>query len=378
MNFSIQRIWAIMRKEFLLMKRDHAVIFIMAILPLILVYLSGYVISVNPKNVPMVLMNYDHSDITEALIQGMKNTGYFSFIDSVNNNEEATHLLKTNKAVLVMTIPVNFTKELIRNNNPAILIEDGGTDVKGTAKALAILSALKQHFLTQIGPSALSYLNNAPPAFSIITHRLYDPGYVTQYNVVPSMIGLVLMLTMLTITTVISFRDVQGRTIECLLISPTRPAEILLAEILSYIVIGYVQLTLGLILSYYLFHVPFVGKLWLLFVCSLPYIVAELSLGLTITTFCATQFQAVQINNLFIAISIILTGFVFPIFGMPVWAQYLSNFIPLTHFLQILHGIMLKGTTFTEVWHNLWPLLLFSSVMIMLAVSRFQKHFSQR
>jgi len=376
-GFSIQRMWAIMLKEFILMKRDPGVIVIMAILPLILVCLAGYVINVNPKHVPTVLMDYDHSDFTRDLIQAMNNTGHFSFIDSVHNTEAAYHLLKTGKALLIMTIPVNFTKDLIRKNIPTILLEDGGTDIISTAKTSVVLSDLGQHFLAQIEPGTLSYLKSSPPAFRIISHRLYDPDYISQYNVLPGMIGLVLMLTMLAITTVISFRDVQGGTIECLLISPTQPIEILLAEILSYIIIGYIQIILSLILSYYLFHVPFVGEVWLLMVCTFPYVVAELSLGLTITTFCATQFQAVQINNLFIAFSIILTGFVFPTFGMPQWAQYLSNFIPLTHFLQILRGIMLKGNDFSEVWQNLWPLLLFSSVMITIAVSRFQRHFSQ-
>lgn len=372
-GFSIQRFWAIMRKEFILMKRDPSVIVIMAIMPLILICMNGYAVNLNPKHIPTVILSYDNNDITRNIIQGMKNSEYFSFIETDNNSETAHHLLQTGKALLLMTIPVGFTKELIRNHHPAILFEDGSTDVVSTAKSIATLSAFSQYTLMNLEPSTLHYLKTPPPAFKFISHRLYDPERTTQYYLIPAMIGLVLMLTMLMITTVIAFRDLQDGTIEYLLVSPTRPSEILIAEILSYIIIGYVQIILGLLLSYYLFQVPFRGSVLLLLVSSFPYFIAELSLGLTVATFCSTQFQAVQVMNLFITFSIILTGFVFPIFGMPHWAQILSNFIPLTHFLQIVTGIMLKGNNFSEVWQNLWPLLLYSSVMITIAVNRFQR-----
>lgn len=373
-GFSIQRLWAIMRKEFFLMKRDTGVIIVMAIMPLILVCLNGYAVNLNPKHVPTVVMDYDNSNMSREFIQGLKNTGYFSFVKSVNNAAEAYQQLRLGKALLIITFPLNFGKQLVRKQNPALLFEDGTTDVLSTSKAIVASSGLEQYFLAEFAPGTLNFLKESTPGFHIVTHRLYDPDHVTQYHLIPGMIGMVLMLTMLMITSVIAFRDIQDGTIEYLLVSPTRPAEILLAEILSYIVVGYVQLILGLILSYFLFHVPFLGSLWLLLLCTFPYIVAELSLGLTIATFCTTQFQAVQVHNLFIALSIILTGFVFPIFAMPYWAQSLSNFIPLTHFLRILHGIILKGNNFSEVWQSLWPLLLYSSLMIMIAINRFKKH----
>lgn len=374
-DFSIERLFAIMSKEFILMRRDPAVIAIMAVLPLILICIAGYGINLYPKNVPTVLINFDNTDITRNLIQGMKNTGYFSFIKSTSNSKEAYHLVKTDQALFVLSIPAGFTTKLLRHENPAILLEDGGIDSLSTGKAIVAMSTLTQHDLQTIQPGALQYLMQKPYAFRIISHRLYDPDHITQYYVVPGMIGLVLMLTMLMITTVIAFRDIQGGTIEYLLTSPARPSEILLGEIFSYIVIGYIQLILGLILSFYLFHVPFVGSPMLFLLCALPYIIAQLSLGLTIATFCASQFEAVQVVNLFIAFSILLTGFDFPFFAMPDWAQYIGFSLPLTYFFRILYGIMLKGNVFSEVWPNLWPLILYSVMMISLAVIRFKRHF---
>ena len=238
------------------------------------------------------------------------------------------------------------------------------------------MAGLKQQLIQKMEPS-YRQTDEQRASFRIITHRLYDPDHITQIYVVPGMIGLILMLTMLMITIIIAFRDVQGGTIEYLLASPSRPSEILLGEILSYIIIGYLQLTLGLALSYYLFHVPFVGSPWLLYLCALPYIIAELSLGLTIATFCRSQFEAVQIMNVFIAFSIILTGFNFPIFGMPQWAQYTGLFLPLTHFFKILYGVMLKGSQFSEIWGNLWPLLLYCITMIAIATYRFKRQFKR-
>ncbi len=371
MGFSIPRLWAIMRKEFILMRRDPATIVIMAIMPLILVCIAGYAVNTYPKKVPTVLINFDNSDVTRNLIRGMENTGYFSFIATTSNSEKAYHLLRTNDALFVLTIPANFTKALRRHENPAILLEDGGVDSLSTGRAVVAMSGLKQ----SMTPTYQHTLEQSP-SFRIITHRLYDPDHITQVYVVPGMVGLVLMLTMLMITTIIAFRDVQGGTINYLLASPTRPSEILLGEILSYIIIGYLQLTFGLILSYYLFHVPFIGSPWLLYLCALPYIIAELSLGLTIATFCTSQFEAVQITNVFIAFSIILTGFNFPIFGMPQWGQYASFFLPLTHFFKILFGVMLKGNNFSEIWANLWPLLVYCIIMITLATSRFKRQFN--
>lgn len=376
-TFSMQRLLAIILKEFILIIRDPAVIVIMTILPLVLVCLAGYAVNIYPKKVPTVLINFDQSDITNDLIQRMKNTGYFSFFESTYSNHEAYHLLKTNQALFIVTIPANFTQKLLRHENPAILLEDGGVDALSTGRAAGTLIGLQQTYLQQIKPSSLNYLRQSPPAFRIISHHLYDPEFNSRYQLVPGVLGLVLMLTMLKITTVIVFRDVQEGMIEYLLVSPLQPAEILLGEILSYLIIGYLQLTFGIFLSYYLFHVPLVGNLWLLYLSVLPYIIAELSLGLTIATFCATQFEAIQVNNLFIAISVILTGFLFPLFAMPQWAQYVSHLLPLTYFFKILYGIMLKGNTFIEIWPNIWPLLIYSILMISIAANRFEKHFRQ-
>lgn len=374
MGFSIPRLWAIIRKEFILMKRDPATLVIMAILPLILVCMAGYAVNTYPKKVPTVLINLDNSEVTRELIRGMEHTGYFSFIASTHNTDEAYSLARTGKALFILTIPADFTQALYRHENPELLLEDASIDSLSTGRALVALAGLKSRLLDRLFPISLRF-QELTPSFQIITHRIYDPDRITQIYVVPGMIGIVLMLTMLLITVIIAFRDVQGGTIDYLLASPTRPSEILLGEIISYIVIGYVQLTFGLILSFYLFKVPFIGNPGLLYLCALPYIIAELSLGLTIATFCKSQFEAAQVVNVFIAFSIILTGFVFPVFGMPQWAQITGLFLPLTHFFKILFGVMLKGNTLSEIWNYLWPLLVYCTIMIFLAASRFKRQF---
>ncbi|WP_298628245.1 ABC transporter permease [uncultured Legionella sp.] len=374
MGFSIHRLWAIIRKEFILMKRDPATLIIMAVLPLILVCMAGYAVNTYPEKVPTVLINLDNSEVSRELIRGMEHTGYFSFIGSTRNPDEAYHLLKTGKALFILTIPADFSQALYRHERPELLLEDGSIDSLSTGRALVALAGLKQRLLEQLFPLSL-HNQHLVPSFQIVTHRLYDAARITQVYVVPGMIGLVLMLTMLLITVIIAFRDVQGGTIHYLLASPTRPAEILLGEIISYIIVGYVQLTLGLVLAHYLFHIPFVGNPVLLYFCALPYIVAELSLGLSIATFCKSQFEAAQVVNVFIAFSIILTGFVFPIFAMPEWAQITGLFLPLTHFFKILFGVMLKGNVFSDIWIYLWPLLLYCLFMITLATIRFKRQF---
>ncbi len=319
-------------------------------------------------------MNFDDSEVTRELIRGMEHTGYFSFVLSTSDANKAYHLLRTGKALLILTIPAGFTQALYRHEDPQLLLEDGSIDSLSTGRAIIALTGLKQRLVTQLFPIALP-TPKLFPSFQIVTHRIYDAHWRTQVYVVPGMIGLVLMLTMLLITVIIAFRDIQGGTIEYLLVSPTHPAEVLLGEIISYIIIGYLQLTFGLLLACYLFNVPFIGHPGLLYLCALPYIVAELALGLTIATFCKSQFEAAQIVNIFIAFSIILTGFVFPVFSMPEWAQTIGLFLPLTHFFNILFGVMLRGNDLSEIWMNLWPLLIYCIVMIAIAAMRFKRQF---
>jgi ABC-2 type transport system permease protein len=306
----------------------------------------------------------------------MQNTEYFSFIGRPSNSNDAMHMLKTGEALLIMTIPPDFTKNMIRHKNPAILFEDGSVDAFTNTKALATLPGIKLQTLSRFKPFAPTVnASPVPKDFSIILHRLYDPEHNVKYSGAPGIVGLVLMLTMLMITTIIPFRDIQGGTIDYLLVSSTRPIEIILAEIAPYIFIGYIQLAIGLLLSYYVFQVPCDGPVSLIFLCGFPYLMAELAVGLTVSTFCRTQFQAVQVINLIIALSFILSGFVFPINGMPQWAQYLGTLLPLTHFLKIIRGVMLRGSEFSDVIIQLKALILISLFMVMVAIVRFRKQF---
>ncbi|WP_367606141.1 ABC transporter permease [Legionella sp. W05-934-2] len=370
-RFSLSRLWAIIRKEFLLMKRDPATVIIMAIMPLILVCIAGFAVNTFPEKVPTVLVSYDHSPLTRELVQQLENTTYFKFVTSTTQPEHAYHLLRSNQALMILTIPPNFTQAVYRHQNPSLLLEDGTVDSFSTARAVIALAGVQKAMLKKM--AKINAQTKAPTFnYRIINHRLFDPELNTQFYLVPGMIGLVLMLTMLMITVIIAFRDSQGGTIEYLLVSPTRPTEILIGQILAYILVGYLQLSMGLVIAYYVFDIPFIGDLSVLYLSVLPYIIAELSLGLTIATFCATQFEAVQVINVFIAFSVILSGFVFPLFGLPDWAKTISQFLPLTYFFKILFAVMMKGSRIEEIWQHLWPLLIYSTVMITLATYRFK------
>ena len=372
-GISLYRVWAIIRKEFVLMKRDPALILIMAVMPLILVWITGYAVNIHPEKVPSVIVNYDNTPFTQEIIRKMENTKYVSFVYSTTDSEKAYKMIRQNKAYIAVTIPANFSRDFYRGQEPAILVEDGSIDSFSTNRAIIAISGVRDSMLQDL----LLKKNVSPDksnSFNIINHRIYDPEQNTHIYTVPGMIGLVLMLTMLMITVAISFRDIQGGSIEYLLVSPIKASEIFLGEIISYVLVGYVQFTFGLLIAHFIFDISFLGHVGLLYICVLPYIVAELVLGITICTFCSSQFQAVQVINAFIALSVILSGFIFPIFGMPDWAQVISLFLPLTYFFKILYGIMLRDSSFIEVWQHLWPLIVYSLLMLTLASYRFSYH----
>jgi ABC-2 type transport system permease protein len=267
---------------------------------------------------------------------------------------------------------VNFSRDLIRGDDPELLVEADATDPAAASNALAALTALGQQALRDdlVGPLKASVAN---PPFQIVVHRLYNPEGITQYNIVPGLIGVILTMTMVMVTAMAMTRERERGTFENLLAMPAHPFEVMAGKILPYVMVGYVQVALILLGARYLFHVPMIGSIALLMVAIGVFIAANLSLGFTFSTIAKSQLQAMQMTVFFLLPSILLSGFMFPFRGMPQWAQWLGEVLPNTHFLRAVRGILLKGNGVAQIWPNIWPLLIFLFGVGIVALLRYRK-----
>ncbi len=373
LQFSIKRMYAIITKEFLQMRRDTMTFAMIIAIPIMQLILFGYAINSNPKNLPTVLVSGDTSQITRTFVQSMENTGYFKFLDHPVIQKEADRLLDINKAIFIVTIPSNFTQDLIHHENPSILVTGDASESMALGNALAALNALSSQVFNRDFNGSLSYLQTQPPPFNLVVHAKYNPELVTQYNIVPALMGVVLTMTMIIITAIAITKEYEKGTMENLLATPVRPLEVMLGKVIPYIIVGYIQAALIILAAYYLFDVPISGSLLLLAISILPFIVANLSIGVTFSTFASNQLQATQMSFFFFLPSILLSGFMFPFYGMPGWAQKIGDLLPLTYCLRITRGILLKGNTFLDVWPNLWPTIVFMVIALLIGLKRYRQ-----
>ncbi|MEK6731655.1 MAG: ABC transporter permease [Pseudomonadota bacterium] len=372
-QFSIKRMYAVIAKEFLQMRRDTTTFAMIIAIPILQLILFGYAINSNPKQLPTALVSGDTSAITRTFVQGMENTGYFKFLKQPVSETEAQRLLSIDKALFIVNIPPNFTQDLIHHENPSILITGDATESMAMGNALAALNALTYQVFNRDFNGSLSYLQSRPPPFNLVVHAKYNPELITQYNIVPALMGVVLTMTMIIITAIAITKEYEKGTMENLLATPVRPLEVMLGKVIPYIIVGYIQASLIILAAYYLFGVPIAGNLLLLAVAILPFIIANLSIGITFSTFATNQLQATQMSFFFFLPSLLLSGFMFPFYGMPGWAQDIGSLLPLTYCLRITRGILLKGSTFTDVWPNLWPIIVFMVVALLIGLKRYRQ-----
>jgi ABC-2 type transport system permease protein len=370
---SLERLWAIIIKEFIQMKRDRATLAMIVALPLVQLILFGYAINSNPKNLPTAIMSYDHSPFTRQFIQGLRNTTYFKIVSLPKNERVAKELLKTNKAQFILNIPTDFSRDLIRGSRPNLLLTVDTTDSMAAANAITAVNAMSQDIFSNLLTGALSYLKPKAPPFNFVIHAKYNPELITQYNIVPGLIGVVLTMMMVIITALAMTREVERGTMESLLATPARPLEVMLGKVIPYIIVGYIQLFLILLASRFIFQIPTEGSLVLLCVAAFPFIAANLSIGVSFSTVAKNQLQAVQMSVFFFLPSILLSGFMFPFYGMPNWAQKLGAILPLTYFLRITRGIMLKGNGFAETWPSIWPIIVFMIAALFIGVISYRQ-----
>lgn len=372
-DFSLQRTWAMMLKEFIQMRRDRVTFAMIIGIPLIQLILFGFAINSNPKHLPTALIAADKSYLTRRFISAMEKTSYFSFNYFPKNEQDAEDLLATGKAQFIINIPPNFTNDLIRGEKPDLLITADATDSVAIGSALSAIQTLAPQVFNLELQGALSTLKTQPSAFNLITHAKYNPENITQYNIVPGLIGVVLTMTMVVITSMAITKERERGTMETLLATPIHPLEVMIGKITPYIIVGYIQLLLIILAAEYLFDVPFAGSILLLFIATFPFILANLAVGLTFSTLAQNQLQASQMAFFFFLPSILLSGFMFPFYGMPQWAQWIGKCLPLSYYLKIVRGIMLKGNGLPLVMQNLWPILLFALIALFVSVKRYRR-----
>lgn len=371
--FSPPRFRAIVIKEFIQMRRDRLTFGMMVGIPLMQLILFGYAINSDPKHLPTAVLLADHGSQARTLLNALKNSAYFDFVKQVESEAEADELVECGKVIFVVSIPENFSRDLVRGARPVMLIEADATDPAATSNAIGALHNLTSTVLANDLKGPLAGLASPPPPVDIRVHARYNPEAITQYNIVPGLMGVVLTMTMIVITGLAMTRERERGTMENLLSMPTRPIEVMLGKIIPYILVGYIQVGLILLAARYLFGVPMVGSIPLLLVVVVLFIIANLAVGITFSTIAKNQLQAVQMSLFYFLPSMLLSGFMFPFFGMPHWAQWVGSVLPLTHFLRIVRGILIKGNGLVEIAPELVPIAAFTAVVLAIGVVRYRQ-----
>jgi ABC-2 type transport system permease protein len=349
--FTLHRFIAVLMKEFVQMRRDRLTFAMMIGVPVMQLVLFGYAINMDPKGLPTAVVTAQPSVFSRSLTRALENSGYFRVVATPASIDEADEMIARGEVQFALQIPEDFSRRLQRGESPALLLQADATDPAATSNALSALQSLARTALDRDLSGPLAHLRSGAPAFEVRVHRRYNPEGITQYNIVPGLMGVVLTMTMVMMTSIAMTRERERGTMENLLATPVRPLEVMLGKIVPYIVVGYVQVVVILIAAAYLFR----------------------AIGFTFSTLAKSQMQAMQMTMFFFLPSMLLSGFMFPFRGMPEWAQYLGEVLPLTHFLRIVRGIMLKGSTFAEIVPHVWPLAVILAIVSALALKRYQR-----
>lgn len=370
--FSLGRLAALLVKEFIQMRRDRVTFAMMLGVPLMQLVLFGYAINNDPKNLPAALVATGNDHYTRAVVSALELTGYYRFDHVVESAAEAEALMARGDVVFVVTIPSDFARKVDRGETAQILIEADATDPAAASGAISTLATVADRALQR--ERGIVAASGAPQGgLEIVIHRRYNPESLTQYNIVPGLLGVILQMTMVMMTSIALTRERERGTMENLLAMPASPLEIMLGKVLPYLAVGAVQVAVVLGAAGLLFGIPFVGNAWLLLSAVLVFVLALVLLGYTISTVADTQMQAMQLTFFFFLPSLLLSGFMFPFRGMPLWAQWLGEIFPLTHFLRIIRAVMLKGAGPADVAFETAVLAAFVLLYAALALLRFRR-----
>lgn len=364
-----RKTWAVLVKEFIQLKRDRVSFAMIIMIPLIQLMLFGYAINTNPRHLPTAVLLQENSDLGRSILAALENTKYFTVTQLPHTEAEVDELLASGKVLFAVEIPANFERAVRRGDRPAMLVAADGTDPVASGTALSALGQVLQ--------LALSHDRDIPQSatmpFEIRTHARYNPAGLTQLNIVPGLVGTILTMTMLIFTALSVTREIERGTMETLLSMPISPIEIMLGKIIPYVFVGFVQAFLIISIGVLLFGVPIVGSLLMLAALSTLFIATNLSIGYTFSTIAQNQLQAMQMSLMFFLPNILLSGFMFPFAGMPVWAQWIGDALPLTHYLRIVRAIMLKGSSVYDLQNDTLALFVLMLIAMTIAVTRFRR-----
>ncbi len=368
-TFSFSRWFGILLKEFIQLKRDRLTFGMIVGIPIIQLLLFGFAINSDPKHLPTAIVMADPGPFARSYVAAMQNSDYFKIVGSVDE-KEANALLDRSQVQFVVTFPPGFHRDLVRGKAPTLLVEADATDPMAAGGAISVLNRLG---LEVFAPDLPGLEKTATPPLDLRVHRRYNPEGLTSYNVVPGLLGVILTMTMVLMTGLAMTRERERGTFENLLATPATPVEVMTGKIVPYILIGLIQVTLILLAARFIFDVPLHGNLLLLYAVVLLFICANLTLGITFSSIARNQLQAMQMTFFFFLPSMLLSGFMFPFRGMPEWAQVVGNVLPLTHFLVLVRGILLKGNGIDMVWSSVWPILAFIAVVLGIGLRTFRR-----
>jgi len=367
------RVLAIFIKEFTQMRRDRLTFAVMLGVPILQLVLFGYAINTNPKHLPTAVYSSESTPLVRSLMKGLENSAYFELVDRGDDPRRGEDLLARGDVTFVVSLPPRFTADLIAGRRPQLLVEADATDPSVAANALGHADAIFASALRHDLKGPLARLQPGPQPFELVIHRKYNPEGITQYNIVPGLLGVILTLTLVLITGIAMTREAERGTMENLLSMPAKPFEVMIGKIAPYLVVGAVQTVVILVAARLLFAVPFAGNIALLLLGLTIFVIANLSVGFTFSTIAKNQMQAMQMTVFFFMPSILLSGFMFPFRGMPVWAQVIGEVLPLTHFLRVVRGVMLKGVSMGEIVHPLLAMTLFTLASSAIAMLRYRR-----
>ena len=364
-----QRTYAMLVKEFLQLRRDRVSFAMIVMLPIMQLLLFGYAINTTPRNLPTAVLLQEDSDLGRSILKALQNTAYFRFTREVHTVAEFDSLLESGKVLFGVEIPRGFERAVRRGDKPALLVAADATDPVASGSALGALG--------QIAQSALKHDLYAgdPPSmpFEIRAHARYNPAAESRLNIVPGLVGTILTMTMLIFTALSVTREIERGTMENLLAMPITPVEVMLGKIIPYVLVGFLQATIIIGIGHFLFHVPILGSLSVLAALSTLFIAANLSIGYTFSTIAQNQLQAMQMSMMFFLPNILLSGFMFQFAGMPVWAQWIGEALPLTHYIRIVRAIMLKGASLENLQYDAIARCVLVLVAMSIAVTRFRR-----
>lgn len=372
-QYTLLRIWAVLKKEAILVSRDITTYLFLIIIPFSELILFGYTINTDAKHLPAIVVTQDHSSIVNNLIASFKNTDYFDIQTITDDQDLAKKALDDNKIQFIINIPKNFTRDFVRDEKPHLLVQGDASDPVAVSGAFRTAQNLPLQTLRKETDGALHYLSATDGSHYVVdTHALYNPGIVAQYHTLPGLIMAILTISLVMLTAISLTTEYEQGSMEVLLVTPAKPLDIILGKIIPNIILGYILLILTVLVSHFLFKVPFVGSFFLFIIASFPFIVSNLGVGIAASSVSKTQFKAANIANTYNLPAILFSGFMFPYYGMPAWAQQIGDLLPTTHYTRMTTNIMLKGAGITQIWSDVWPVLVFMCLIISLSYKNYR------